>query len=354
MDLLEKLTQVPGVSGREHRVRTLIEREIEGLFDDVRTDAMGSLVCIRHARTPAKRAAAPLRIMVAAHMDQIGFLVKHVDDKGFLRVRAVGGFDMRNLFSRLCTICPDVEDPSKDLVGVMNPEGRPIHLATEEEKKKVPEMGEFYIDLCRPADQVKRHVKIGDMVVLQSPFVKTAKAVIAQAFDNRVACWVAIRAVQKLAARDVKHACEIAVVFTVQEEVGLRGAQTSAFGVRPDIGIGVDCGLAVDTPGVPEDQRVMVQGGGVTLDVMDGDMIADVDLVETFEAIAKKQRIKHQRCVAPRGGTDGAAIQRSRCGTRSMTLICPARYIHTVAETVLLSDLHATRDLLAAYLAEAK
>ena len=142
MKLLEQLVLTPGVPGREHRVRKLIHSQIKGLFDEVRTDALGSLICVRKARPKARSGARsgggartrkkPLRIMLAAHMDQIGFMVRHIDDKGFLRVNAVGGFDTRNLFARLVSVCPDVNDPKKDLPGVMNPGGKPIHISSAE------------------------------------------------------------------------------------------------------------------------------------------------------------------------------------------------------------------------------
>jgi len=353
MKLLEKLILTPGVPGREHRVRELIKHEIKGLFDDVRTDALGSLICTRKTRPKAgaRRKSKPLRVMIAAHMDQIGFLVKHIDDKGYLRVNSVGGFDTRNLFARTVTICPDLRDPRKDIIGVFNPAGKPIHVSSAEERKKIPEVNEFVIDVGLPAKQVQRKIKIGDMVVLHGPMYTIGKTVVGQCMDNRVACWIAIRAMQKLVR--LKHDCEIVVVFTVQEEVGLRGAQTSSFAVEPDIGIAVDTTLCLDTPGIPEDQRCTVQGEGVAIDVMDSGTICDLGLVEQMESIAKRKKIKHQRSVMAGGSTDAAQIQRAGPGRRTITLSCPTRYIHTVAEMVHLDDLHACRDLLAAYLTDA-
>src|SRR5687768_12276957 len=144
MDLLERLVMSAAVPGREHRMRELILRETEGLFDERRTDPLGSLICVRKPR-PAKKGGRgkgkggdPLRVMLAAHMDQIGFLVKHIDGPGYLRLQNVGGFDTRNLFARLVTVCPDVRKPELDLPGVMNPAGKPIHIAEEADKNKVP------------------------------------------------------------------------------------------------------------------------------------------------------------------------------------------------------------------------
>jgi len=365
MELLKQLCLTAGVPGREHRIRALIESEVEGLFDEVYTDPMGSLVCLRkpraagggEPRTASQPGACdnkPTRVMVAAHMDQIGFMVKHVDDKGFVRLNPCGGFDTRNLFARLVTICPDLDDPSKDLTGVLNPATKPVHIATDEERKKIPEIHEFAVDLGLPGDAVKQRVKIGDMAVLRAPFAEVGDTVVSQCLDNRVACWIAIKAVQHLDAKKIKHACEIACVFTVQEEVGLRGAQTSAHALKPDIGIGLDTTLCVDTPGTPDDQVVTRQGGGATITCMDSSAIGDYGLLEQMTAVAESHKIPHQRSVLPRGGTDTGGIQLSGDGVRSMTLSCGTRYIHTVREMIHKTDLNACRDLLAAFLGEVK
>ena len=355
LELLDRLCTTPGVSGREDRVRHLIQEEAGDLFDEIRTDPMGSLIGIRRPR--GERAAAgdekPLRVMLAAHMDQIGFLVRHIDDAGFLRVQNVGGFDTRNLFARLVRVSSRTGTPADDLFGVMNPATKPIHIATDEERKKVPEIHEIMVDLGLPAKQVKERVRIGDMVTIHVPFTRIGDTVVAQAMDNRVACWIAIEAIRQLEDAGNGHACEVHCVFTVQEEVGLRGAFTSAYAVEPDIGIGIDTTLCVDTPGTPEDQRVTKQGEGAGLTIMDSASIADPELLETLERIAQQKNIPHQRSILGRGGTDTAAIQRARGGVRSMTLSCPTRYIHTVVEMVHTTDLFACRDLLAAYLAQA-
>ncbi len=346
MELLERLTTTPGIPGREQRIRALIEKETEGLFDETRVDAMGSLIGVRKPRVARgkKPPAEPPRVMLAAHMDQIGFMVRHIDDKGFLRLNAVGGFDPRNLFARIVTVCTE----RGDLPGVLNPGGRPVHIASAEDRKKIPEVGEFIVDLGLPARDVKRKVKIGDMVTLLAPTQQIGKMVTGQCLDNRVACWIAIRALQKLS----RHDCEIHCVFTVQEEVGLRGAGTAAYDIRPDIGIAIDTTLCVDTPGVPSDERVTEFGAGAALTCMDSSFISDLSVLQAMEAVAKKHRIKHQRSILPRGGTDSGSMQRAGAGTRVFTLSCPTRYIHTVTESVHLDDLNACRDLLAAYLAD--
>jgi len=356
MKLLEQLCTTPGVPGREHRIRELIRKQIKDLFDDIDTDVMGSLICRRKPRTKSgkrKNVKKPTKIMVAAHMDQIGFLISHVDDKGFARISPVGGFDTRNLFARTVTVCPDLKDPKQDIIAVLNPSGKPVHIADEQDRTKVPKIHEFMVDFGLPADEVKDRVKVGDMAVLNAPFYEIGNTVVSQCLDNRVACWIAIRAVEKLARGKQGHDAEIIVVFTVQEEVGLRGARTSAFAIEPDIGIGLDTTLCVDTPGVPEEMRVTKQGDGAGITCADSSAIGDYELIETMEKLARKHKIPHQRSLLARGGTDTGTIQSARAGVRAMTLSCGTRYIHTVTEMIHKTDLHATRDLLAAFLADA-
>lgn len=352
IELLRRLCETPGIPGREERVRELITKEVKGLFDEITFDRIGNLVCRRAPRkggsSKGAKGAAPTKVMMACHMDEIGFYVKHIDDKGFLRVNNAGGFDARNLFSRRVTVCTK---HGGDLPAVMNPGGRPIHIATEEDKKKIPEIKEFLIDLGLPGAKVKKLVEIGDMVVMNEPFLEVGDKVVSKALDNRVACWLGIESVRAIEKAKAPHTCEIYAVFTVQEEVGLRGAFTASRAVRPDIGIGLDVTLSCDTPGVPEDEAVTIQGAGAVLHVMDASFISDWTLIDEFEACAKKDKIKTQRSILARGGQDGAAMQLANDGScRAAGLTVGTRYIHTVTEMVDTADLKAARDLLAAYI----
>ena len=345
LSLLETLTQTPSVPGRESRIRDVIQKHVsEGnLFDEISTDAMGNLICVRKARpAPGESVGDPVKVMLAAHMDQIGFLVRHIDDNGFLRINNVGGFDTRNLFARQVRVCTK----DGDLQGVMNPGGKPIHIASEEDKKKIPVISDFVIDLGLSGDEVKDKVRVGDMVVLDGPFHEVGDFVASQCLDNRVGCWAQIRAIESLDY----HNCDIYAAWTVQEEVGLRGAMPAAFGIEPDIGVACDTTLCCQTPGVPEEDRVTVPGEGIALHVMDSSMISDIGLIEDLEAIASTHDIKCQRAILPRGGQDGAVIQRSRGGVRTVSLACPVKYIHTVTEMSHKADLESYVSLLAAWL----
>lgn len=342
LDLLKRLCETPGVPGHEHRVRALIEAEIKGLFDEVRTDPMGSLLCRRDA-AKAKKGAEPVRIMLLCHMDEIGFLVSHVTEKGWIHVQPVGGFDPRNLFSRRVLVCTD----KGDLKGVMNPGGPPVHIASAEDRKKIPEPHEFFIDIGMGA-KARDVVQVGDMVVMDEPFIEIGDKIVSKALDNRIACWLGIEAIRGLGKK--RGSAEIHVAFTCQEEVGLRGARTSSHAVRPDIGIGIDTTLACDTPGVPEQDRTTEHGKGFGLHVRDGSFIADRGLVAEFEALAKKKKIPFQRTMLRAGGQDGAAAQQAAAGARAIGIVVGTRYIHTVTEMIHRTDLEAARDILTAYL----
>jgi endoglucanase len=228
----------------------------------------------------------------------------------------------------------------------MNPCGRPTHIAKEEDKKKVPEIVDFFVDLCLPAEVVKKKVRIGDPVTLVQGFAEVGECVSGKCLDNRVAAFVAIEALKK--AKKVKY--DVTLAATVQEEVGCRGAGAAAYNCEPDIAVAIDTTLAVDTPGVPEDERVTKQGDGVALTILDSLTIGDRGLIDTFEAVAKKREIPYQLSILPRGGTDAGPMQRARGGYRTMTLSIPTRYIHTVTECIHKRDLQAAIDLLAAWL----
>lgn len=355
IDLLRRLCETPGVPGREERVRKLIESEINGLFDEVRTDAMGSLICTRRPRKGKKgggknkAGSSPTRVMLLCHMDEIGFYVSAIDNKGFLWMNPAGGFDTRNLFSRRVLVCAD----SGDYKGVMNPGGRPVHISSPKDREKVPEVKEFFVDIGLPGDQVKKKIKVGDYVVMDEPLIEVGNKIVSKALDNRVACWLGIESVRQLDKSGEGHSCEVVVAFTTQEEVGLRGAKTASHAVAPDVGLGIDVTLSCDTPGVPEEEAVTVQGRGFGLHIKDSSFISDYALTAEVEDLAKKKKIPYQRTILAAGGQDGAAAQQAAAGARALGITVGTRYIHTVTEMIDKKDLAAARDILAAYMARA-
>lgn len=339
MELLKQLTECPGPSGREERVRELIIKSVKGICDDYKVDSLGNLIC---HMAPTKKATGSKKIMIASHMDEIGFYVRRIDDKGFIRIHPVGGFDTRNLFARRVIV-----HGTKELVGNLNPASKPVHIASPEERKHIPEVREFAIDLGLPVEDVKKLVHPGDPVTLIQNTVQVGNYISGKCMDDRAACWVQIRAMQALKKK--KYAHDLYFVFTVQEEVGLRGSTVSAYDVQPDISIALDVTLAVDVPGVPPEDGIAEMGKGIAIKIMDGASISNHELFQEFVKLATAKKITYQYELLPMGGTDAGAMQRARSGSKAITLSVPCRYVHTIIETVKESDLNAGVDLLVAY-----
>ncbi|MPY67422.1 M42 family metallopeptidase [Deinococcus sp. SDU3-2] len=342
LDVLRHLSDLNGVPGQEDAVRDFVLSDLEGLVDEVRVDALGNVIALKRGREEAggKRE----RVMLSAHMDEIGFLVRYIDEKGFLRVQALGGFDTRNLFARNVT----VHTRGGTLPGLLTPGGRPVHIATPEDRKKVPEVKEFFVDLGLGADEIKGRVRVGDMVTLDQTARQVGAMTVGKAMDDRASVFLQLEVLR--AFRETRPRHDVVAVFSVQEEVGLRGAIVAAYGVEPTLGIGLDVTLAVDTPGVGPDEAVTRLGEGIGIKVFDSTMISTRWLVDEFVDLAEKEGIPYQMEVLALGGTDGAAIQRTRAGVPTLTLSLPTRYIHTIVEAVHETDLRAGVDLLVAYL----
>jgi len=332
-DLLQRLVVAPGISGREERIRELIIGEVTPLVDEVRCDALGNVLCIRRGSDP--------RVMLSAHMDSIGFLVSHIDDRGFLRLSPVGGFDARTLVMQRVLV-----QGTQDYVGLVAPATKPIHLSTPEEREKSPKLEDLFVDLMLPAEEVKANVTVGDPVtLLREPHV-TERAIASHYLDDRLGVYVMIEALR--AAKDTQ--AEIYAVVSVQEEVGLRGARTSAFGVEPDMGVALDVTIAGDLPGADPAAQVCRLDEGVAIGIMDSSSISDPRLVRKFRDLAEQHDIKHQLEILPRGGTDAGGIQQSRAGVPVITISMPIRYVHTVNEMALHADTDAAVALVARFL----
>lgn len=346
MDLLEELLAIPGVPGREHRIRAAIEAHVRlsELFDDLRTDALGSLIGVRRPRPEAGRSPRPpRRVLIAAHMDCIGFLVSYISPDGYLRLHPVGAFDPRTLSAQRVTVCTET---GEDLPGVLAPDGRPLHTATPETLAKVPPLSDFFVDLGLGGDTVREKVRLGDMVVLNGDFRQIGASIVGQGMDNRVGCWALIRALEQLPYHD----CEIHAVWSTQEEVGSRGIEPVGFAIEADIGIACDTTVSCNVPGVEPAHHVTEPGKGVAIQIADSSTLADMSLMSDIEQVARENDILCQRSLMVGGGQDGAMIQRSRCGVRTIVLSCPVKYLHTASEMVNRTDLISYRDLISAYI----
>jgi endoglucanase len=336
--LLRDLTQADGIASREDQVRDVVVRHLRPLVDDLRVDALGNLIGVRKGK------GGP-RVAIAAHMDEIGFLVRHIDDNGYIRVQPVGGFDPRVLIAQRVRVH---RRDGETLPGVLQPGTKPKHLLQASEAKEI-QLEELFVDLGLPAEQVKEHVGIGDMVTMRRDFELMGDVVVSKALDDRLGVYVMIEAVRAAAGVDA----EIVAIATTQEEIGLRGATTSAFGVEPDIAIALDVTIAGDIPGIPGDSSVTKLRGGTAIKVFDSSHIPHPGLVQHLRDIAETHNIPYQLEVLPRGGTDAAAFQRAQAGIPATTISMPTRYVHTVNEMASASDIQASVDLLAAFLREA-
>ncbi|MFO0416126.1 MAG: M42 family metallopeptidase [Pseudomonadota bacterium] len=339
MKLLKQLSEAPGVPGREEAIRDIVLAELKGKVDSLSVDAMGNVIAFKKGS-----ARNPQRIMFAAHMDEIGFYVSCVDSKGFLRLHCVGSFDTRNLFSRRVI----VHSAKGPLLGVLNATGVPIHLSSAQDRDGYKQISSFFVDLGMSAKEVKSKVVPGDMVTIDAQCIEYGNYICGKALDNRVQVYVGIRTLQAL--KNPKN--DIFGVFTVQEEVGMRGAAPATFGVEPDIGIALDVTVASDIPGIQEEHYVTELGKGVAIKVLDESAISDRGLVDWCIATARKNKIPYQLELLPCRGTDAESIQQSRRGVKTVTLSVPTRYIHTTVESVHKNDLKSTEALLKALLSQ--
>jgi len=341
MKLLKKLTESFGPSGFEDETRKIVQDELKSLCDKVWVNTLGSVVGFKKGKgKPSERK----KIMLAGHMDEIGFIVTHVDDKtGFIRFTPVGGFDPKTL---VCQKVIVLGKGKNKLHGLLNIAGKPIHVMTPEEAKRPPQLSDFYVDLGLPGKEVAKKVEVGDPIGWRRDYMEYGNLINCKSMDDRVGVYVMIEALRK--TKGNTH--DIYAVGTVQEEVGLRGATTSAFEIQPDIGIALDITLAMDTPGSEPHAQVSKLGDGVTLSLMNGSLISDRELVKEFRKLADTKKIKYQLEILPRGGTDAGAMQRTGPGARAITLSIPTRYTHSVNESVHSGDVKAGIDLLAAYL----
>ena len=322
--LIKKLTEPYGPSGREEQIREIIRAEVESLADEISVDAMGNLIAFKKGTGQGKK------VMLAAHMDEIGLIISYVDEEGFLRAQRIGGVDTMTLTGGRVQFA----DGS---IGVIAPEKRP-------EFRKDPDLAKLYIDIGATS-RAGAADRLGQMVGFLRPFVDLGQRVVSKAMDDRIGCVVLVETMRRLESSP--H--DLYFVFTVQEEVGLRGAQTGAFGVNPDIGIAVDVTTAADTP---ETYRLAMKlGQGPCIKVKDGRMLAHPGLKDLLIETAESKGIPYQLEVLDRGTTDAAAMQLSRGGVKAGCVSIPCRYVHSPSEMVDTDDVENAVRLLLAVLA---
>lgn len=335
--LLKEICEIAGAPGFEQRIRELVIREITPLVDEVSINNMGNVYAI-------KRGKSDKRVMIGAHMDEIGFIVNHIDEKGFVRFHPLGGFDPKTLTSQRVII-----HGKEDLMGVMG--SKPIHVMSPEERTKGAKITDYFIDLGIPKEEVEKMVTIGDPITRYSELMELGNCVNCKSIDNRVSVFILIEALREL--KDQEVPIDIYGVFTVQEEVGIRGANVSALDIQPDFGFGLDTTIAYDVPGAKPEEMVTKLGEGTAIKIMDSSTICDYRMVKYMKSIADKHSIKWQPEILPAGGTDTSGIQRMNAGGAiSGAISIPTRHIHQVIEMADKSDIRASIDLLKVCLLE--
>lgn len=331
--LLEKLSNANGISGAEGAVAKIIRDEIAPYVDEIKTDRMGNLIAVKKGDD--------FKIMLAAHMDEIGLMVQYIDEKGFIRFVGVGGWYNPVLVSQRVIL----HGEKGDVPGVLGM--KPPHVMEEADRKKPIELANLFIDVgAHSAEEVEAMgITVGTTVTIDRDYQPLAGTVVTgKALDNRVGCAMLIGALKEM---ETKHT--IYAVFTVQEEVGLKGAKTAAFSLNPDVAIATDVTIPGDSPGIERRKAPVFMGDGpvvVMVSASGRGHLADPRMVDWLKKTAKKHDIKIQIEVGDGGNTDASAINFERGGIPSVPVSVPARYIHSPVEVIDLKDLQGAIELL--------
>jgi len=337
-DLLKKLVEAPSVSGSEGSVRDLIRKEIEPYVDEIRTDKIGNLI--------AKRGSGSPKLMITAHMDEIGLMVKHVDDKGFIRFEPIGGWDAKIMNAQKFRIYGS----KGPVIGVTGT--KPIHLQEKEEERKVIKIGEMFIDVgARNKKEVENMgVRVGDFISQYGTVERlTGSRVTGHGFDDRVGCLELIEIVKKLK----RFKGTLYAVGTVKEEIGLIGIRGSTFGVNPDVVISLDTTVSGGTPDLKPHEAVPVIGEGPVLLIKDAISIVEGRIKKWVQDVARKNKIPLQFDILSGGATDASIVPTIREGIPSFAILTPSRYIHTPVEVVDMNDVKNVVKLLVALIGTA-
>jgi len=335
--LLKDITEASGVSGYEDEVRGVMRRYVADVAT-IEQDKLGSFIAGH-----AGQALSP-RVMLAGHMDEIGFMVKLITKEGFIRFVPLGGWwDMVMLGHRVT-----IKTSKGDVLGVLG--AKPPHILTDEERKKMVEKKDMYIDVgARSEEEVRgMGVRPGDPIIPISEFTVMAnpRIYLSKAFDNRLGCALGLQALRQLAEEG--HPNTVYAVGTVQEEVGLRGAKTSAFAINPDVGIVLEVDIAGDVPGIKPEESAVKMGGGPSLLVYDARMIPNLKLRDLVIATAEELGMPLQFSAMPGGATDGAMIQANNLGVPTVVVSVPTRHIHSHNAIICRDDYDQTLKLVVA------
>lgn len=339
--LLSDFCRVPAAPGFEQRLRALLLEEVKPYVDDLYTDAMGNVFAVKKG---TKTGADAKRIMIGAHMDEISFIVTHIDENGFIRFHTLGGFDPKTLTAQRVII-----HGKEDIMGCMG--CKPIHLMSAAERGKALAITDYFIDTGMSKEEVEKIVSVGDAVTRERELIEMGTCVNSKSLDNRLAVYILFETLREL--KDVALPYDVYGVFTVQEEVGIRGASVAAQQVNPDFGFGLDITIAFDVPGAQPHEMITRLGEGAAIKIMDSSSISDYRMVNFMKETADKHEIKWQPEILTGGGTDTAGIQRR--GTNGSIAGCisvPCRNVHQVIEMSDKRDIRGSVDLLKACLTD--
>ncbi|PLR98093.1 M42 family metallopeptidase [Bacillus sp. T33-2] len=336
LTMLKDLTDANGIPGNERQPREVMRKYIEPYADEITTDGLGSLIAKKVGQDGGPK------IMVAGHLDEVGFMVTSIDDKGFIRFQTVGGWWSQVMLAQRVTIVTN----KGDITGVIG--SKPPHILTPEARKKPVEIKDMFIDIgASSRDEVKAWgVRPGDMVVPYFEFtvMNNEKMLLAKAWDNRIGCAIAIDVLKRL--KNENHPNVVYGVGTVQEEVGLRGAKTSAHLIEPDIAFSVDVGIAGDTPGVSEKEAMGKMGEGPQIILYDASMVSHKGLRDLVVDVADELNIPYQFDAMPGGGTDSGSIHIARNGVPALSITIATRYIHSHSSMLHRDDFENTVKLI--------
>lgn len=336
LTMLKELTDAKGIAGNEREVREVMTKYITPFADDVTTDGLGSLIA---KKTGSENGP---KIMVAGHLDEVGFMVTRIDDKGFIRFQTVGGWWSQVMLAQRVTIATR----KGDVTGVIG--SKPPHILPAEARKKPVEIKDMFIDIGASSKEEAEEwgVRPGDMVVPYFEFtvMNNEKMLLAKAWDNRIGCAIAIDVMKYV--QNKQHDNIVYGVGTVQEEVGLRGAKTAAHVVQPDIAFGVDVGIAGDTPGVTEKEAMGKMGKGPQIILYDASMVSHKGLRDFVTDVADELDIPYQFDSMAGGGTDSGEIHMTGAGVPTLSVTIATRYIHSHAAMLHRDDYENTVKLL--------
>lgn len=329
---LKELTELNGVSGNEDEVREFVKEHIKELADEIKIDSMGNLIAFKKGKSKK------LKVMLSAHMDEVGFMVTGFGDSGVIKFATVGGIDERILPGKRVLV------GEKKIPGVIG--SKPIHMQEKDERNANVKLKKMYIDIgTDKKEETEKLVSLGDYIAFHSPYTEFGDGLVkAKALDDRVGCAILMEALKERYEFDL-YAC-----FTVQEEVGLRGSEVAVYTVNPDIALVVEGTTCSDVPGVEKSEYSTVLGEGAALTIMDRTSYPDKNFVNYIYELAQRNKLPVQFKQTNTGGNDAGKIQMSRSGVVTASISVPCRYIHSPVSVMSKKDFNSCKDIVIAVL----